>query len=77
MTTKNCFWKEGGKMFVNGEKMDLASGMTVSQLLDKLNINAETVAVEVDLELVDKEQYKSKKLSSSSKVEIIRYVGGG
>ncbi|HBC97240.1 MAG TPA: thiamine biosynthesis protein ThiS [Clostridium sp.] len=64
-------------MFVNGEKMDLASGMTVSQLLDKLNINAETVAVEVDLELVDKEQYKSKKLSSSSKVEIIRYVGGG
>ncbi|CAB1245785.1 sulfur carrier protein ThiS [Clostridium sp. MT-14] len=64
-------------MTVNGEELDFAPETTVSQLLNKLNIDENTVVIEVDLELVDREQYKSKKLSSTSKVEIIRYVGGG
>lgn len=64
-------------MTVNGEKLDFAPGTTVSQLLNKLDIDENTVVVEVDLELLDREQYKSRRLSSTSKVEIIRYVGGG
>ena len=64
-------------MTVNGENLDITPGTTISQLLNKLDIDENTVVVEVDLELVDREQYKSRELSSTSKVEIIRYVGGG
>lgn len=71
------FLKGGLKVIVNGEEMNFAGNLTVSELLDKLNINEETVVVEVDLNIVDKDTYKIKKLSSGSKVEIIRYVGGG
>lgn len=64
-------------MIINGEEINFTDNITVSELLDKLNINKETVVVEVDLNIVDKNDYKIKKLSSDSKVEIIRYVGGG
>ena len=64
-------------MIVNGEELNFMNNITVSELLDKLNVNEETVVVEVDLEIINKDDYKIKKLSSTSKVEIIRYVGGG
>ncbi|MCI1945978.1 sulfur carrier protein ThiS [Clostridium luticellarii] len=64
-------------MIVNGEELDITPGTTVSQLLNKLNIDENTVVVEVDLDLLDRDRYKARKLSSTSKVEIIRYVGGG
>ncbi len=64
-------------MIVNGEELNFTNNITVSELLDKLNVNEETVVVEVDLEIINKDDYKIKKLSSTSKVEIIRYVGGG
>lgn len=64
-------------MTVNGENVNFADGTTVSELLDKLNINEDTVVVEVDLKIIGKNDYKIKKLSSDSKVEVIRFVGGG
>lgn len=64
-------------MTVNGENVNFADGTTVSELLDKLNIKENTVVIEVDLKIVDKNDYKIKKLSSNSKIEVIRFVGGG
>ncbi|MCR3758331.1 sulfur carrier protein ThiS [Clostridium felsineum] len=64
-------------MVVNGKDMELYEETTVYELLKKLNIESNKVVVEVDLEIVDKNEYKQKKLSSDSKVEIIRFVGGG
>ncbi|URZ14976.1 sulfur carrier protein ThiS [Clostridium felsineum] len=64
-------------MVVNGKDMELYEETTVYELLKKLNIESNKVVVEVDLEIVDKNEYKRKKLSSDSKVEIIRFVGGG
>ncbi|MBS4538593.1 sulfur carrier protein ThiS [Clostridium sp. D2Q-11] len=64
-------------MIVNGKEMELANGITILDLLDKLEIEPDKVVVEVDLEIIDKSEYNNKKLSSNSKVEIIRFVGGG
>lgn len=64
-------------MIINGEEMKLPENVTVLEMLKSLNINAEKVVVEVDMEIVDKSQYSMKKLGEDSKVEIIRFVGGG
>jgi len=64
-------------MIVNGEKMDIQAGITVEELLQKLNFNDNRVVVEVDLEIVSKDEYSIKKLDTNSKVEIIQFVGGG
>ncbi len=64
-------------MIVNGQDVKLSENITVSEMLNTLNVDAEKVVVEVDMEIIDKDQYESKKLSKDSKVEIIRFVGGG
>lgn len=64
-------------MLVNGEDMEFTDGLTAQRLLENLKIDPNTVVVEVDMEIINRDDYSIKKLSSSSKVEIIRYVGGG
>lgn len=64
-------------MIINGEEKDFEIGITIEDLLKKLNIDAERIVIEVDLEIIPKDEFKTKKLGSESKVELIRFVGGG
>jgi sulfur carrier protein len=64
-------------MVVNGNEVEFTDNLTVSKLLENLKLDANKVVVEVDLNIVYKDAYESTKLSSDSKVEIIRFVGGG
>ncbi|QAA31384.1 sulfur carrier protein ThiS [Clostridium manihotivorum] len=64
-------------MLLNGENKEFKENITVSELLEELKINSDKVVVEVDREIIDKNQYSIRKLSSASEVELIRFVGGG
>lgn len=64
-------------MILNGNEMDIKEGTTIEELLEKLNINKDKVVVEVNLNIIPKDEFKKFKLSTKSKVEIIRFVGGG
>lgn len=64
-------------MIINGKEMDFKEGITLSNLLKSLNVPEDKVVVEVDLNILSKDEYKTYKLSTESKVEIIRFVGGG
>lgn len=64
-------------MIVNGKKMDFKQGITVTELLNEIKVDRDKVVVEVDLEIIDRNEYSQKKLSTASKVEVIRFVGGG
>lgn len=64
-------------MIVNGKEMSFKDGITIEELLNELKIEAYKVVAEVDLNIIDKEEYATTKLTSDSKVELIRFVGGG
>ncbi|SHH24190.1 sulfur carrier protein ThiS [Tepidibacter thalassicus] len=64
-------------MIVNGEKIDFKEEITVKDLLEKLNLNPDTVVVEVNFNIISKSEYTDKKLSKKDKIEIINFVGGG
>lgn len=64
-------------MIVNGEKMSFNQDMTVKDLISSLNLNSQTIVVEVNLNIIPKEQYESTNLHEDDKVEIINFVGGG
>ncbi|AGK98860.1 sulfur carrier protein ThiS [Clostridium pasteurianum] len=64
-------------MLVNGKEMSFKDGITIEELLNELKIEAYKVVAEVDLNIIDKEEYAATKLTSDSKVELIRFVGGG
>ncbi|NEZ46841.1 sulfur carrier protein ThiS [Clostridium niameyense] len=64
-------------MIVNGKENNLYEGITVLDMLNKMNLDASTVVIELNFNILEKEKYKSTFLNSDSKVEVIRFVGGG
>ncbi len=65
------------KLTVNGNLLDLTDGLTVSALLEGLDLAGKFVAVEVNLELVPKARHACHVLSDGDRVEIVTLVGGG
>lgn len=61
---------------VNGEMMDM-DGRTVAELLEKLDISSQRVAVEVNEEIVPRATYGEAVLKDGDSVEVVRFVGGG
>lgn len=64
-------------MKVNGKKMDMDQITTISSLLNKLGINEEKVVVELNKEIVIKEEYSKINLQEDDTIEVISFVGGG
>ena len=61
---------------VNGEKLDLPDGATVTKLVARFNLTPEKVAVELNRRLIRSEQY-NRPLNNGDEVEIVTFVGGG
>ncbi len=65
------------KVKLNGNGTDLKDSLTVSDLLECLQIEPARVAVEVNLEIVKKQDYQKRMLKDSDSIEIVNFVGGG
>jgi sulfur carrier protein len=65
------------KVILNGEKKDIKEDLTVRGLLESLKIEPARVAVEVNLSIVKKVNYKAHMLKDGDSVEIVNFVGGG
>lgn len=64
-------------MIINGKEMNLKEGITIEELLKKLDLDMDKVVVEVNLEIIAKEKYYEFVINEEDKVEIISFVGGG
>jgi len=62
---------------VNGEPRAIAPGLTVTGLLKTLDIRADRVAVEVNLQIMDRQDFAGRVLEHGDRVEIISFIGGG
>jgi thiamine biosynthesis protein ThiS len=62
---------------LNGDPHELGGPLSVSALLDRLEIDARRVAVELNLAVVKKAAYESSVIKEGDEVEIVNFVGGG
>ena len=62
---------------VNGRDMDVASGTTVSILIEGLGIEIGRIAVEVNKEIVPRRRHAEHVLAAGDRVEVVTMVGGG
>lgn len=62
---------------VNGELREISQGCTVADLLELLQLSARQVAVEINRELVPREQHQEHELVAGDQLEIVTLVGGG
>ena len=62
---------------LNGDAFELAGPSTVSQLLERLEIDARRVAVEHNLVVIKRAAYDSTEIRDGDEIEIVNFVGGG
>jgi thiamine biosynthesis protein ThiS len=62
---------------VNGEMHKIEDGTDLAQLLKQMELNADCVAVECNLDVVEREAFSSTPLSEGDTLEIVSFVGGG
>jgi thiamine biosynthesis protein ThiS len=62
---------------LNGDTHEIPGPLSVSALLQRLEIDARRVAVELNLAVVKKAAYDSSVIRDGDEVEIVNFVGGG
>ena len=65
------------KIQLNGDSYEINDGSNLDQLLNKLKIKKNKVAIEVNGEIVEKNKYTNLILNEDDKVEIVHFIGGG
>ena len=65
------------KIQLNGDLYEINNGTSLNELLNKLKIQKNKVAIEVNGEIVEKKKYSNLILNKNDKVEIVQFIGGG
>jgi thiamine biosynthesis protein ThiS len=65
------------KIFLNGELLEIQSGLSISQLLIYFEIDPNKIAIEKDLEIINQQDFNKIILTENSKIEIVHFIGGG
>ena len=65
------------KIQLNGDPYEINNGTNLNELLNKLKIQKNKVAIEVNGEIIEKKKYLNLVLNKGDKVEIVHFIGGG
>ena len=62
---------------VNGEMKAFDAPLSVADLLIRLGLPQQKIAVEHNLEIVPKSAYETHMLAAGDRIEIVHFIGGG
>jgi sulfur carrier protein len=65
------------KLQINGEAHEFDPPLTLTALLQKLDMKADRVAVELNRSIVPREGWAATSLAEGDHLEIVHFVGGG
>ena len=65
------------RLQVNGEPMEVPEGTTVAELLERLRLGTQRVAVERNRDIVPRAEHATMRLQEGDEIEIVHFVGGG
>ena len=65
------------KIQLNGSPYEIHDGTNLNELLNKLKIQKNKVAIEVNGVIIEKNKYPNLILNKDGKVEIVQFIGGG
>ena len=65
------------KIKINGKIKIIVENLKLSELLKKLKIPLNKVAIELNKEIIDKKKVNKLKLKKNDKIEIVHFIGGG
>jgi len=62
---------------INGDLRQIPDGLTVAGLLEHLEMPADRVAIERNLDILPRAQWKNTQVQPNDRFEIVHLVGGG
>jgi thiamine biosynthesis protein ThiS len=65
------------KVFVNGESRELSGTPSLAELITQLDLPATRIAVELNREVVRRNDWSGTMLNEDDRIEIVHFVGGG
>ncbi len=65
------------KIIVNGKQMSVKFKFSLKNLIDKLKLPLNKVAIEVNREIINKKNINKIILKSNDKIEVVHFIGGG
>ena len=65
------------KIELIGDPYEINNRTNLNELLNKLKIQKNKVAIEVNGEIIEKHKYLNIILTKDDKVEIVQFIGGG
>jgi sulfur carrier protein len=64
-------------VLLNGEAREIPEGLNVVTLLAWMGVDPSRVAVELDRQIVRRNEWPSRSVGSGAEVEVVMFVGGG
>ncbi|NHN35344.1 sulfur carrier protein ThiS [Paenibacillus agricola] len=65
------------QLIINGEERELESLSTVAELLTLFKLEQKILVVELNRDIVERNEYNTTPLHEGDKLEIVHFVGGG
>lgn len=64
-------------IFINGEARELDDGLTVAAMLDALELPKQRVAIELNRQVIRRQDWESTNVTDKDRIEVVHFVGGG
>ena len=65
------------RVTINGESREVPEGLTVQALIVHLGMNDGRIAIERNLDILPRAQWKETQVQANDRYEIVHFVGGG
>jgi sulfur carrier protein len=62
---------------INGERREIPDGLTVTAMLDHLNLAGKRIAIERNLDILPRAIWQHTAVQPNDSFEIVHFVGGG
>ena len=62
---------------INGEEKSFSESLTLADLIANLGLKSDRVAVELNREIVSRQNWAGTRLKNGDRLEIVHFVGGG
>jgi thiamine biosynthesis protein ThiS len=65
------------RLQINGDTREFEDELTLAALLERLGMNAQRVAMELNREIVPRDRWATTALHDGDRLEVVHFVGGG
>jgi thiamine biosynthesis protein ThiS len=65
------------KITVNGKQMQIIPRLSMRNLITKLKMPLNKIAIELNKKIIDKKRISKIQLKKGDKIEIVHFIGGG